>query len=68
MLLIQALFHRLDQEGPGYGGIAENLGETAAILGSHELSPRDPLRVSTTTQPAPVCRLRAYSYAVVKFF
>ena len=68
LLLIQPLLHRLDQEWPGYGGIAENLGETPSILGSHEFSPRDPLRVSATTQPAPICWLRAYPDSIVKLF
>ena len=68
MLLVQALFDRFDEERPGHGGIAENLGETAAILGSHELSPGNPLRISTPAQSTPVCWLRTYPYAVVKLF
>jgi hypothetical protein len=67
-LLIQPLFDRLDQERPDYCSIAENLGKTTAVFRGHKLAPGNSFRIGATTQSAPICWLRTYSYTIVKFF
>jgi len=43
---LNPLHHRLEQDGPGDGGVAQDFGVAAAVLRGHEFPPGHPFLVS----------------------
>ena len=63
---LQALADAFEEERPGDGGVAQDLGETAAVLRRDEFAPGDPFLEGAAAQAAPMGRLRADPHPVVK--